>query len=107
MNRRTRRIAGALALAATGSLAAAVAIGHEGLTSAGTANIRAAGMAPPDKLSPQLRQVTVAQGSNAVENPSALVAAYGYFNDGPMLPAPGDVQSPTHNVEATKSEPDK
>ena len=24
-----------------------------------------------------------------------------------MLPAPGDVQSPGHNVEATKSEPDK
>ena len=27
---------------------------------------------------------------------------YGYDGDGPMLPAPGDVQTPTHNVEATQ-----
>ena len=49
----------------------------------------------------------MAQGSNALENPSALTGYYGYYNDGPMVPAPGDVQAPGHNVEASKSEPDK
>jgi hypothetical protein len=61
----------------------------------------------PDKLSPQWRETTVAQGSTALENPSALSSWYGYYNDGPLIPAPGDVQAKGHNVEATKSEPDK
>ena len=77
------------------------------ITDAGSANTKAAGITLPDKLSPQWRQVTVAQGSTALENPSALTSWYGYFNDGPMIPAPGDVQATGHNVEATKSEPDK
>ena len=77
------------------------------ITDAGPANTKAAGITLPDKLSPQWRQVTVAQGSTALENPSALTSWYGYFNDGPMVPAPGDVQATGHNVEATKSEPDK
>ena len=42
-----------------------------------------------------------------LENPSTAIGYYGYYNDGPLLPAPGAVQSPGHNVEATKSEPDK
>jgi hypothetical protein len=104
------RIAG---IAAAGALAAAAVLGATtfangpSITDAGPANTSAAGIAPPDKLSPQWREVTVAQGSTALENPSSLTHYYGYFNDGPMLPAPGDVQSSTHNVEATKSEPDK
>src|SRR5262249_17887553 len=32
---------------------------------------------------------------------------YGYHGNGPMLPAPGDLPSATHTVEATKTEPDK
>jgi Alkaline phosphatase PhoX len=77
------------------------------LTDAGSANTKSAGVSLPDKLSPQLREITVAQGSTALENPSAVTGSYGYFADGPMLPAPGDMQSATHDVEATKSEPDK
>jgi hypothetical protein len=42
-----------------------------------------------------------------VENPSAPVGFYGYDNDGPMIPAPGDLPSATHKVEASKTEPDK
>jgi len=58
----------------------------------------------------------VAQGSTPLENPARVTLAdgttvdlthYGYNGNGPMLPAPGDVQSATHNVEATKTEPDK
>ena len=32
---------------------------------------------------------------------------YGYDGDGPMVPAPGDLPTSTHLVEATKTEPDK
>ena len=105
---RSIRMAGAaVALGAAAVLAATTLANGPGLTDAGAPNTKAAGISLPDKLSPQWREVTVAQGSNALENPSALTSFYGYFNDGPMLPAPGAVQSPGHNVEATKSEPDK
>ena len=80
---------------------------HRRLTDAGSANTKAAGISLPDKISPQWRETTVAQGSTALENPSALTGYYGYYNDGPMVPAPGDVQATGHNVEASKSEPDK
>ena len=42
-----------------------------------------------------------------MENPTTLTNFYGYDNDGPMLPAPGNLPSPTNQVEATKTEPDK
>jgi hypothetical protein len=100
-------VAGVAALTVVGVLGATTFANAPALTDAGTANTKAAGISLPDKLSPQWRQVTVAQGSTALENPSDLTGYYGYFNDGPMLPAPGDVQAPGHNVEATKSEPDK
>ena len=61
-----------------------------------------------DILSPELVEAPVARGAMPVENPSDLVGWYGYNKDGlPMLPAPGDVQTATHNVEAHKTEPDK
>jgi hypothetical protein len=102
------RMAGiAAALTAVAALGATTFASGPALTDAGTANTKAAGISLPDKLSPELRQVTVAQGSNPLENPSALTSYYGYYNDGPMVPAPGDVQATGHNVEATKSEPDK
>ena len=97
----------AAALGAVAVLGATTFASGPSITDAGPANTKAAGIALPDKLSPQWRQVTVAQGSTALENPSALTSWYGYFNDGPMVPAPGDVQATGHNVEATKSEPDK
>src|SRR5438105_348735 len=57
--------------------------------------------------SKELIEAAVAQGSMPVENPSALVGFYGYNNDGPMIPAPGELPSATHKVEASKTEPDK
>ena len=87
-----------------------------GLTGVPAANTKTAGVSSPNSLSPELMETIVAQGSNAVENPtavdlgngsSATVTNYGYDGDGPMVPAPGDLPSATHKVEATKTEPDK
>ena len=80
------------------------------------ANPKATGFSSPNILSPQLIESSVAQGSFALENPqtvtlsdgtTATAAFYGYDDDGPMMPAAGDLPSATHNVEATKTEPDK
>src|SRR5262249_35671627 len=71
------------------------------------ANPKAPGKVAPDILSVELVETPVAQGSIPVENPSALVGFYGYNNDGPMMPAPGDLPPATHKVEASKTEPDK
>ena len=102
------RMAGVVAaLGAVAVLGATTFANGPALTDAGSANTKSAGVTLPDKISPQWRETTVAQGSNALENPSALTNWYGYYNDGPMIPAPGDVQAKGHNVEATKSEPDK
>jgi hypothetical protein len=97
----------AAALAGVAALGATTFASGPALTDAGSANTKATGIASPDKISPQWRETTVAQGSNALENPSALTGYYGYYNDGPMVPAPGAVQSSGHDVEASKSEPDK
>ncbi len=77
--------------------------------SVGKANTKAVGIAAPNILARGLSESVLAQGSLALENPDAAskVAYYGYLADGPMVPAPGDVQSTTHNIEATKTEPDK
>lgn len=77
------------------------------LTPVPNANPKSPGFAAPNILSPELKESPVAQGSMGLENPSALTSFYGYDNDGPMLPLPGDVQSTAHNVEASKTEPDK
>jgi hypothetical protein len=108
MKVRRRRVSAAVAiLAIAGVAAVASAHSNPALSDAGSANTKTAGVSSPDKLSPQLRESTVAQGSNPLENPSAAIGYYGYYNNGPMLPAPGAVQSPGANVEASKSEPDK
>jgi hypothetical protein len=82
------------------------------LTNVATANTRSDGYAPASKLSVELRQVVVAQGSTKLEGGSASpgsVNYYGYDND--VLNAAGEPQmvptptSPTH--EAHKTEPDK
>jgi hypothetical protein len=73
------------------------------------------GIAVPDALSPELIEVVMAQGATPLENPasvtvgtsSVLLPFYGYNGNGPMVPLAGDVQSATHNVEASKTEPDK
>ncbi|MGI8559641.1 MAG: alkaline phosphatase PhoX, partial [Solirubrobacteraceae bacterium] len=108
MKARSTSVVGVFALIGAAALpAGASARVVDALSDAGPANTKTAGVSSPDKLSPQLREITVAQGSNPLENPSGPIGFYGYYNDGPMLPAPGAVQSPGHNVEATKSEPDK
>ncbi|HEY8924968.1 MAG TPA: phosphatase [Polyangia bacterium] len=86
------------------------------LTPVANANLKRAGLAPPNILSPELYETPVVQGSNAVENPQTVTSAdgtmrtaafYGYDGDGPLVPAPGDLPSATHVVEASKTEPDK
>ena len=79
------------------------------LTSVPSANTRSDGYAPASKLSPELMQTTVAQGSTRMENSSALTSFYGYDNDvlnsvgfPQMVPIPAN---PTK--EAHKTEPDK
>ncbi|HEX4655204.1 MAG TPA: hypothetical protein VH274_05635 [Mycobacteriales bacterium] len=121
MNIRTTR--NMLAVAAM-SVAAAVALTTAGaagppdgpaLTSVPAANEPVPGYAPASKLSPELTQQVVAQGSTLVENPSAAVSTYGYDNDVPagtaedgttvlpqMVPTNGNP-----NTEAHKTEPDK
>jgi hypothetical protein len=79
------------------------------LTGVPSANTRSEGYAPPDVLSPELRQSAVAQGSTRLENPSALTSYYGYDND--VLNSAGQpvmVPTPTSGgKEAHKTEPDK
>jgi hypothetical protein len=65
------------------------------------------GNSAPNALATGLAESPAAQGSQPLENGTADIPYYGYHGDGPMVPAPGDVQAPGHNVEATKSEPDK
>jgi hypothetical protein len=81
--------------------------GGTSFTGVPTANPKIVGRAVPSVLTPELEQSIVAQGAMVLENPSAYFTNYGYDADGPMLPAPGDVQAPGHNVEASKTEPDK
>ena len=78
-----------------------------GLQGVARANSKIAGLAVPNVLSPELTEVVIAQGSTPLENGTTDFLFYGYNGDGPMLPAPGDIQTTTHNVEATKTEPDK
>lgn len=78
------------------------------LTNVQTANTKSEGYAPATKLSPELSEAVVAQGSTKVENPSSLASYYGYFND--VLNSAGEPQmlpTPASNTEASKSEPDK
>jgi len=77
------------------------------LTHVPSANTKTPGFAAPNILSPGLTEVLVATGSSKLENPSDLTSYYGYDNDGPMLPAAGDLPSLTHKVEASKTEGDK
>ena len=68
---------------------------------------REAGKPAGTNLSPELKSSVVAAGKMPLENPSDMLGFYGYGKDGPLSPAAGDVQAKGHNVEATKTEPDK
>src|SRR5215470_10701107 len=76
------------------------------LTNIPNANPKSPGMSPPNVLSPELSEISVAQGSIKMENSgpcgnTTTVSFYGYDDNGPMLPALNS------NVEASKTEPDK
>src|SRR5262245_24308879 len=86
---------------------AAVVTAAGSLTGVPQANLKIVGISVPTVLAPELRQFSVAQGSTRLENGTDDFPLYGYNGDGPMVPAPGDVQATGHNVEATKTEPDK
>ena len=73
---------------AAGVAGAASPIVGPALSDVPTANAKSAGFAPASKLSPELRQTAVAQGSTKVENPSVAISYYGYDND--VLTASGD-----------------
>src|SRR5262249_48715125 len=104
--RRSRFLERTAMLAATCILSCTLALASDP-TSVSKANPKAPGQVAPDILSLELIEAAVAQGSMPVENPSALVGFYGYNTDGPMIPAPGDLPSAMHKVEASKTEPDK
>ena len=78
------------------------------LTGVPAANTKSDGYAPASVLSPELRQVVLAQGSTKLENPSALTSFYGYDNDVVnSAGAPQMLPTPTTANEAHKTEPDK
>ena len=94
-------------------IAIATAVAHAGAalaldpTHVPTPNPKAAGLVSVTKLAPELAQVVAAAGAMPLENPVGLFGFYGYSLDGPLMAAAGAVQSPSHSVEATKTEPDK
>jgi hypothetical protein len=71
------------------------------------ANADVRGIAVPNALSPELRQYAVAEGAMRLENPDGVVGYYGFNDNGTLVPDPTVVQAPGHNVEASKTEPDK
>jgi hypothetical protein len=100
---------------AIGAAAVFVAVGGAAspdspqLTNVPTANSKAPGYAPASRLSAELSQIAVAQGSMKLENPQGIVTNYGYEND---TPSPGDATVPLMvgtgaGPEAQKTEPDK
>lgn len=98
-------IAGGGAFAASGSAWEPSGLS---LTNVPTANTKADGYAPASKLSLELRQIVLAQGSTPLENSSGVTSYYGYDND--VLNAAGQPQmvpTPTTPTEAQKTEPDK
>ena len=96
------------AVLVAGGVSAVTLTAHAGgVTPVPSANTKATGFTRPNVLSPELSEVIAAQGSYALENPTANSPFYGYFGDGTMIPAPGAVPSPAGVVEATKTEPDK
>src|SRR5580765_8407188 len=103
-------LAAALAAAAFVAAGGAASSSDPQLTGVSSANTRASGYAPASRLSAELSQIVLAQGSTTLENPSGIVTNYGYEND---VPSPTDptvplmVPSPPGTTEAQKTEPDK
>jgi hypothetical protein len=109
-SKRGKRALTAAALASAAAVFAAAGIGHAsppGLSAVPNAQPKALGVSSPNVISPELALIERARGSMPLENGTASIPFYGYDGDGPMLPAAGDVPTPAHKVEATKTEPDK
>ena len=77
------------------------------LTPLAAPTAKADNLAAATALSPELTQSSVATGAFKLENPTAVLSHYGYAADGALVPAAGDKQSKEHQVEASKTEPDK
>jgi hypothetical protein len=116
MHDRVKKVVAAMAAAALIMMPATLALAKDGddhkskgkaIVPVESANPKAVGVPAPNVLSLGLIEALVAQGSSKLENPSDLTSYYGYDNDGPPVPAPGDLPSAVHKVEATKTEPDK
>ncbi|HSS81892.1 MAG TPA: hypothetical protein VLK24_11945 [Gaiellaceae bacterium] len=116
MTRRKRYAA--LAVLATTAVAGGILAGASAgpseppvLTNVATANTRSDGYAPWSKLSVELRQVVVAQGSTKLDGGSVSPSSVGYYGyDNDLLNAAGQPQmvpTPTTPSEAKKTEPDK
>ena len=116
--RRIRKLRLRLVLAGTAGLAVVAFVAatsasppHEpDLSGVASANTKAAGYAPSSKLSVELANEVVAQGSTLVENPTSLISTYGYENDVVSAGDPTKPQMvPTQGVnnEAQKTEPDE
>ena len=108
MSHRILWVLGLLAVAT--AVTAAVATSSDSgpaLTNVAAANTRSMGYAPDNRLSPELQQTIVAQGSTRAENPGA-VSYYGYDNDKLNEQSqPVMIPTPTLTLEAHKTEPDK
>jgi len=103
------RVSSSLALAAAAVALAPHSTAMTGTVFAGvpTANPKSTGISVGNVLTPELIESRLAQGSNRIENGTTSFPYYAFRGDGPMVPAPGAVQQPGSNVEATKTEPDK
>ena len=104
-------LVGAAVAGGGGFAASGAAFGGDSLwlSDVPTANTKSDGFAPASKLSPELIESVVAQGSTKLENPiGADLVLRGTTTT--LLNAAGDPQlmpTPTKPTEAQKSEPDK
>jgi hypothetical protein len=99
-----------VAVAAAGATVALAGGGGVSYTNVPAADVKAAGYAPASVLSPELRQVMVAQGSMQLDGAQGPVGWYGYINDAPSPDDPTLPQmigTPASPTEAQKTEPDK
>jgi hypothetical protein len=103
LRKRTALILGGAAAIAVAASAVAIAKGPDSpeLTNVPAANPKAVGFTAANILSPELQDITWAQGSMKLDGGTAAFPAYGYDGNGPHIPPLGS------NVEATKTEPDK
>lgn len=100
---RTLLLSGAALLPALPALAADAA--HP--TSVPNAVAKVDGRSAPNVLPRELDAIIAAQGDMALDGATDIVTFYGYQGTEPFASKMGDIQSATHNVEATKTEPDK